>query len=153
MTERELKAMGKAELVATVLRLAREKDELSERVEKLQTQLKEAKDKASSRAVTLSKAGSIAEASLALNGVFQQAQAAADLYLDNIARMKEEQEKTCAAMLEETRLKCREMEIGTQRRCDELFRAAEAEASQKWSKLARQLENAVHEYVSGSAKE
>ena len=109
--------------------------------------------KASSRAVTLSKAGSIAEASLALNGVFQQAQAAADLYLDNIARMKEEQEKTCAAMLEETRLKCREMEIGTQRRCDELFRAAEAEASQKWNKLARQLENAVHEYVSGSAKE
>ncbi len=153
MTEKELKAMNKAQLIQAMTDLTRERDELDQRVEKLQAQLKEAREKASSRAIALSGAGSIAEAALALNGVFESAQAAADQYLENIARMKEEQETTCAALLEETRQKCREMEIGTQRRCDELFRAAQAEASQKWSTLARQLEDAVHEYVATSVKE
>ena len=153
MTEKELKAMNRAQLIEAVTGLIREKDELSERVDKLQAQLKEARSKASGRSIAISNAGSIAEAALALNGVFERAQAAADEYLENIARMKEEQETACAAMLEETRRKCREMEIGTQRRCDELFRAAETEASQKWSTLAKQLETAVHEYVSGSVKE
>ena len=153
MTEKELKAMNKAQLIQAMTDLTRERDELDQRVEKLQAQLKEAREKASSRAIAVSGAGSIAEAALALNGVFESAQAAADQYLENIARMKEEQETTCAALLEETRQKCREMEIGTQRRCDELFRAAQAEASQKWSTLARQLEDAVHEYVSGTVKQ
>lgn len=153
MTEKNLKSMNRAELIEEIQALMRENDELGERVERLQAQLKESKARAAGREIAIANAGSIAEAALALNGVFEQAQAAADEYLRNIARMKDEQEKACAAMLEETRLKCREMEIGTQRRCDELFRTAQAEASQKWSTLARQLETAVHEYVSDSTKD
>ncbi|MBQ8954908.1 MAG: hypothetical protein IJ048_12425 [Clostridia bacterium] len=152
MTERELRGMGKAELIEQVTRLSREKDELAEKVEKLQAQLKEARDKAASRNIAISNAGSIAEAALGLRGVFDRAQEAADEYLENIRRMQEEQEKTCARLLEETRLKCQEMEIGTQRRCDELYRAAEAEASQKWSSLARALEDTMQNFVQGEKK-
>ena len=152
MTERELKAMSKAALTEQLLRLAREKDELAEKVDKLQAQLKEARDKAASRNIAISNAGSIAEAALGLKGVFERAQEAADEYLENIRRMKDEQEAACAQMMEETRLKCREMEIGTQRRCDELYRAAEAEASQKWSSLARALEDTMQNFVQGEKK-
>ena len=153
MTEREMKAMSKAQLMEAMTALTREKDELNERVEKLTAQLKEAREKAASRADALKSAGSIAEASMALNGVFSAAQAAADQYVEEVKRLREETEAACAAMLEETGQKCREMEIGTQRRCDELFRAARDESSRNWSALARQLEDAVHEYVSGTVKQ
>ena len=152
MTEKELRAMSKAQLIEKVTNLAREKDELSERIEKLTSQLKEAREKASSHASVIGNAGSIAEAALALNGVFEAAQAAANQYVEEVARLRGEQEAASAALLEETRQKCREMEIGTQRRCDEMFRAAREESSQNWNTLARQLEDAVHEYVSGTVK-
>ena len=43
-----------------------------------------------SRRIELEKAGSIAEASLRLNGVFEAAQKAADQYLENLRQLSEE---------------------------------------------------------------
>ena len=75
-----------------------EKDEL---IEKLKGRLdqKDARIKAleeemeawkTSRRIELEEAGSIAEASLRLNGVFEAAQQAADQYLENLRRLCEE---------------------------------------------------------------
>lgn len=47
------------------------------------------------RQIEIEKAGSIAEAALALSGIFQAAQSAADQYLENIQRLSGNQDEIC----------------------------------------------------------
>lgn len=84
MTDRELKKLSRAELLELLLQQSKE-------IECLQAQLQRAREILSSREIRLQTAGSIAEAALALNGVFEAAQRAADQYLENVRRLAEEQ--------------------------------------------------------------
>ena len=147
MTNKDLKKMRRIELMELIGELTRENQTLNEQNEKLRYQLKEVREKANNRSIAIEKAGSIAEASLLLNGVFEAAQESAAQYLENIERLSREQQSICDRIVEETKMKCQEMEIGTQRRCDELYRAAEQEAAQKWSNLAKNLESTVSRFV------
>ena len=79
MTDRKLKKMNRRELLELLVEQERE-------LERLQEMLREVEERTQSREIRISKAGSIAEAALMLNGVFEAAQAAADQYLDNIRR-------------------------------------------------------------------
>jgi hypothetical protein len=56
----------------------------SREIDSLREQLAEAKAKLEDRRITIEKAGSLAEASLQLTKIFEEAQKAADLYLDNV---------------------------------------------------------------------
>lgn len=89
ITERELKKLSRADLLELLLEESREN-------EQLRAQLDEAEQKLASREITLQNAGSIAEAALRLNGVFEAAEQAAQQYLENVRRLAEEQahEKT-----------------------------------------------------------
>lgn len=80
MTAKELKKLRRSELLEMLL--AR-----TEEVERLQAELAEANRKLDDRAILIETSGSIAEASLKLNGVFEAAQAAAEQYLKNIERI------------------------------------------------------------------
>ena len=84
MTDRELKKLGRTELLELLLKESREN-------ERLRAQLREANEELSSRRIEIANAGSIAEAALALNGVFQAAQQAADQYLENVRHLAGEQ--------------------------------------------------------------
>lgn len=84
MTEKELLKLNKSEMLEIMLAQSREIDSLRE-------QLAEAKAKLEDRRITIDKAGSLAEASLQLTKIFEEAQKAADLYLDNVKRMVGEQ--------------------------------------------------------------
>ena len=55
--------------------------------------------------IRISVAGSIAEAAIDITQIFSTAQRTADLYLHEIASLKEDTEKECAAMIEEARKK------------------------------------------------
>ncbi len=108
MTEKELKHMSRAELIEIIA-------EQKKRELKLQQQLDQADQMLADRTVKISNAGSIAEAALALNGVFETAQTAADSYLEsirsanaNIEARIAETEELCARRLEETDRKCAE---------------------------------------------
>lgn len=85
MTDRELKKLSRADLLELLLAESREN-------EQLRAQLAEANARLASRQIEIENAGSIAEAALQLNGVFQAAQAAAEQYLENIRRIAEEQQ-------------------------------------------------------------
>ena len=91
-----------AELDATLTRLKEKLDEKDALIEKLKGRLdqkdariRDLEDEMAewkkSRRIELEEAGSIAEASLRLNGVFEAAQKAADQYLENLRRLSEEQ--------------------------------------------------------------
>ena len=152
MTEYELKSMNKTALIAEVLRLARDNEDMHDRVDRLQGQIRDLKGQLSDKAIRLQDAGSIAQAALSLNDVFASAQQAADQYLDSIRLMKEEQEAACARLRKETEEKCADMENGTRRRCDEMYRAAERDASEKWAGLAEKLETAMRDYIRDGAQ-
>lgn len=82
MTKQQLRKLGRRDLIALLL-------EVSEENELLRKQLTEANRRLTNREIKLKHAGSIAEAALRLNGIFEAAQAAADQYLDTIARQTE----------------------------------------------------------------
>ncbi len=83
MTNRELKKLTRAELLEMLLVQSREKQHLVE-------ELQEVKQNLEKKEIMIAETGSIAEASLRLNRVFEAAQKAADQYLENVKRMAEE---------------------------------------------------------------
>jgi hypothetical protein len=80
MTEKELHKLKRAELLEMMLAQSREIEVLRARIEELETKLAD-------REIRIRESGSIAEAALKLNGIFEAAQAAADQYLENIRRL------------------------------------------------------------------
>ena len=80
MTEKDLKKLNRQELLEVLLAQ-------SKKIDRLQAQLKETKEKLAEKELMISEAGSIAEASLVLNNIFADAQKAADQYLENIRLM------------------------------------------------------------------
>lgn len=71
MTDKELHKLSRKELLELMLEQSRQLDELRE-------QLRQAQEQLTSRRLLLNKAGSIAEAALQVNRVFEAAQAAAE---------------------------------------------------------------------------
>lgn len=82
MDSRDLRNLGRKELMDMVY-------EYQKREVHLQNAMKALTSKLETKEIQIEKAGSIAEASLALNSVFEAAQAAADQYLLNIKKANE----------------------------------------------------------------
>lgn len=80
MTEKELHKLKRAELLEMMLAQSREIEALRARIETLEIKLAD-------REIRIRESGSIAEAALKLNGIFEAAQAAADQYLENVRRL------------------------------------------------------------------
>ena len=80
MADDELKKLKRPELAKRLAEAQRENERLTAELAELRAKLDE-------RQLDLVDAGSIAEASLKLNSVFETAQAAADQYLENIERL------------------------------------------------------------------
>lgn len=87
MVEKELKKLSRRELLEILIMQ-------SKRVEKLEAQLAEANRKLEDRRIRLEKVGSIAEAALVLNNVFEAAQRAAEQYLENVEKVSKQSETT-----------------------------------------------------------
>ena len=92
MTEKDLKWLNRSELLELLLVQTQETERLKSDLEAARAQLAE-------RELRLEKAGDLAQAALAVNGVMEAAQAAAQQYLDNIARMERETAEKCEKML------------------------------------------------------
>lgn len=78
----QIKKLKKVELLEILVEQSQRIDELEEALEKTKMQLR-------SRRIKIQKAGTLAEASLQLNQIFEDADAAAKQYLDNIRRVNE----------------------------------------------------------------
>ncbi|HFI2440000.1 TPA: DNA repair protein [Streptococcus suis] len=82
MSKKQLRQLRRIDLLELVVSQAEE-------IEKLQEQVKSLQDKLNDRQIVLAEAGSIAEAALKLNHVFEAAQAAAEQYLYNVRYLSE----------------------------------------------------------------
>ncbi len=111
--ENDLRSMSKTELLTMLRDQEVEINELKEENARLEQQLED-------KRIGLQECGSIAQAALKLNGVFEAAQAAADQYLESVkagssgaelnAQMEEE--------LAQTRARCQQMEEEAARRVE-----------------------------------
>ncbi|SES20573.1 DNA repair protein [Streptococcus gallolyticus] len=77
---KDLKKLKRSDLFELLVSQAKEIELLQARVNDLEVKLER-------REINLSEAGSIAEAALAISKVFDEAQAAADVYLNNVKRL------------------------------------------------------------------
>lgn len=84
MTEKELRRLNRSDLLEILI-------EQGKKIELLERRLAKANKELENRRIVISNAGSIAEAALQLNGVFQAAEAAAKQYLESIESMRSEQ--------------------------------------------------------------
>lgn len=123
MTEKELRRLSRADLLEMLIAQSEELREVKERLAAAETAL-------ASRIIEINNAGSIAEASLHLNGVFEAAQAACAQYTESIRSLNKRTELICRQMekdsrrqadslLEETRRKCEQMEAEAMAKCEE----------------------------------
>ncbi len=83
MTEKDMRKLNRYQLLEMLVVQA-------ERADKLQARLEDAEKQLSDRNIQIASLGSIAEASLQLRGVFQAAQEAADMYLEEARKRAEE---------------------------------------------------------------
>lgn len=83
MTDKELRRLSRSELLEMMILLTEENEKLKIRLEQAEAQLKD-------RRILIDQAGSIAEAALQLNNVFEAADRAVQQYLENVRRMTEE---------------------------------------------------------------
>ena len=83
MTEKELRKLNRYQLLELLIVQINRADKLQKQLEKVETQYMR-------QDIKLTALGSIAEASLQLNGVFEAAQKAADAYLEEARNQAEE---------------------------------------------------------------
>ena len=110
MTEKELRRLSRVDLLEMLIALKKENEALHSELDSYAEQL-------NNRKIEVTEAGSIAEAALRLNGVFEAAQQAAAQYLENIQTLSANQEMYCQRMLEDTQRECQQMLAQTEEKC------------------------------------
>ncbi len=83
MTQREVRKLKRADLLELLI-------EQRKQIEELQAELIAVNTRLSDRTIQIEKAGSIAEAALQLNGIFEAAQNACEQYVQNIQAKNEQ---------------------------------------------------------------
>lgn len=128
MTERELRRLSRTDLLELLVAQRRENEQLRCILDQTQAQLAD-------RTIQIDKAGSIAEASLQLSGIFNAAQDSCQYYLDNIRLLSERQS-----------LVCQKMEQETKEKCDRMVAEAELKAQQCWENCSVKIKQLVDSF-------
>lgn len=104
MSGNELKKLSRSDLLEMLLELRKENAYLKQ-------QLERAREQMASKELEVANAGSLAEAALRLNGVFEAAQKACDQYTENVRLRIDRQEREitekCARLLAEAKEEAR----------------------------------------------
>ena len=83
MTEKELKKLSRAELLEMLIAQ-------SKKLSRTEEELQAAKEKLEQRSIAITDSGTMAEAALKLNGIFEAADEAARQYLENVRQQESE---------------------------------------------------------------
>lgn len=110
--------MKRAELIEIIYQYKKESQSLSEENARLNRELDD-------RRIKIGTAGSIAQAALSLNNVFEAAQNAADQYLSSVKELVASEGADNYQLIDEAQRKAREIEEQGRKRYDELVKQGE----------------------------
>ena len=94
MTDKEFRKLKRGDLIAIIYEYQKKQEELVKEIDELRAQLE-------SKNLKISKAGSIAEAVVGLDLLFETAQKTADDYVEQIRLANEEAEKKAAGIIKQ----------------------------------------------------
>lgn len=137
MTPKELKRLRRSDLLEMLLDLSKENDKLRKEILDLRQQLND-------RNITIGNCGSLAEAALQLNGIFEAAQAACEQYTQNIQSRSENLQEYCQQMERQTQEKCEAMLVKAReeaQRCLEEARRVRSEENNSYAWLSELMDN------------
>lgn len=150
MTEKELQKLNRRRLLELLLIQ-------TERADNLEAELEKTGRKLRNKLLWQKESGSIAEAALKLNGVFEAADAAAAQYLENIRisseyqdKLREDAEAEARATVERAKKEAEEIRLEAQGLLDETERIC-AERTAECDELLRAA-RLLYEYLSTSAE-
>ncbi len=123
MTSKELKRLSRADLLEMMLAVTKEN-------ERLQSSVIQMKKRLEDRTVSIENCGSLAEAVLQINGVFEAAQAACEQYVQNIQDRNANQDQILRRMEEETKQRCEVMIVQAEQQAKALIEQAEQQAKE-----------------------
>ena len=102
MVDKELRKLSRRELVEVIYQMKKNEQQMKEEIVELREALQD-------KRIRITEAGSIAEAAAKVNEYFSTAQATADLYLQEIACMKEDTAAECEKIIAEAKKKAEEI--------------------------------------------
>jgi len=140
MTEKELRKLSRSDLLEMLI-------EQGEELRKVKQQLEEREEALRDREIKIDTAGSIAEAALKLNGIFEAAQASCEQYTENIRKLSARQEAVCKQMEQETKRRCAAIEAETKVRCAEMLTKAKIDSQKYWDDVSAKLDAYYEEHV------
>ena len=151
MTEKELRKLSRADLLEMLIDQGEELRRVKEELEAAEAALRD-------REIKIDTAGSIAEAALQLNGIFEAAQASCEQYTENIRKLSARQESVCrrleqeskdraARQLAETKLRCAELEAETKAKCVEMTTKAKMESQKYWDDVSAKRDAYYEEHM------
>ena len=130
MTDKSLERLSRADLLEILV-------EQSQKIDQLEQLLADAHAELENRKIIISKAGSIAEASIHLNRVFQAAEEAAKQYLDNIEELSGAQKEICANLEAESQKKAFLMLAEAKKLSEKIINEAKQESQKYWDEVNR----------------
>ena len=144
MTSKELKRMSRSELLQMLLSQMEEN-------ERLRTQLDSANAQLEDRKIVCANVGSIAEAALQLNGVFDAAERAAQQYLESVRELENQQDVLKEKLAGEAQANADAI-IAQANTIMEEAKAYQAKAKQEaddyWQKVQNMVQNLLKEHQS-----
>ena len=185
MTERDIKKLRKSQLRSMVLDLEKQLRDCQEELEKqkrlyskdvnvmqsyhqqelfnkdqeYKEEITYLRDALNNREIAIDEAGSIAEAALRVQDIFNAAQEAADLYLENVTAMTNQQaEKTqkrdqeskeeAQKLLEQAKKESEELLEVTRQQCKQMVETAEVDANAYWEEVSVRMEEFYEQHRS-----
>lgn len=152
MTNKELRKMSRSELLEILIAQMEEN-------ENLRKQLEAATDELESRKLAVHKAGSLAEAALQLNGIFEAAEAAAEQYLDNVRSASVTAPLSSmsvadshARLRQQTQAECRKMRSDCEEECKAKLAACEVQCAELKAQAQKQGEQMLNHFKEESRK-
>jgi len=122
MTDKDLKKLRREDLVEIILQLQENEQQLNEKLEAAQKQLND-------KNLKISEAGSIAEATARLNGLFEAAQATADDYVAQVRLQYADADGQRDKMLADAQQKSAQMVQEATQKSDQLVKDAAEKAN------------------------
>lgn len=125
MNEKEFKRLSRSDLIDIIYQFQKNEANLVKTNEELKARL-------AAREMKIADAGSIAEAAVAVSGLFEKAQQAADIYLAEIEKMNEDIDERCWEKI-----------YAAEREAERIIAEAEVKAKAKIAAANK----AIHQYV------